>query len=78
MDSWKGISSQHSHRRRPSCYHKSQFFFQQTSLSFSMNCSVVSCTAGLAFRTAFAPIVWTGGTRRVNVIERFPLYACGF
>src|ERR1700674_1352538 len=46
---------------------QSQFFFPKTSLSFSMNCSVVSCTVGLAFRTAFAPIGWTGGTRHVNV-----------
>src|ERR1700681_3100260 len=27
---------------------QSQFFFPKTSLSFSMNCSVVSCTVGLA------------------------------
>jgi hypothetical protein len=26
MDSWKGISSQHSHQRRPSCYHNRSFF----------------------------------------------------
>src|SRR6202521_30942 len=35
---------------------QSQVFFPKTSLSFSMDYSVVSCTVGLAFRTAFAPI----------------------
>src|ERR1700674_4574270 len=55
---------------------QSQLFFPKTSLTFSMNCSVVSCTVG--FSNSLCSDRWTGGPRRVNVYERFPQYACGF
>ena len=72
MDSWQGISSQHSHQRRPS---QSQFPPNFAQLFDELFRGSLHCWL---FEQRLLRSVDRGGPRRVNVYERFLQYAFGF